>query len=77
MHGTRYGSVFGPNASSGAQWGRILSENQRPITPSSDYADLPRPSTDPAVLEADYMKFGHVKARLVTLLCGVAAGPVQ
>uniref|UniRef100_A0A7S1Q9Q7 Phytanoyl-CoA dioxygenase family protein n=1 Tax=Alexandrium catenella TaxID=2925 RepID=A0A7S1Q9Q7_ALECA len=48
-----------PTASSSAQWGRVIKHYLDKVRPSSDFADLPQPSTDLQVLQRDFMRWGY------------------
>mmetsp|Transcript_41271 Transcript_41271/g.119363 ORF Transcript_41271/g.119363 Transcript_41271/m.119363 type:complete len:375 (+) Transcript_41271:104-1228(+) len=52
-------SMGKPSRSSGVQWGRVIHSYLDKVSPSSDFPDLPRPSTDLEALQRDFMRWGY------------------
>lgn len=52
-------SMSRPTASSNVQWGRVIQHYLDKVRPSSDFPELPQPSTDLAVLQRDFMRWGY------------------
>uniref|UniRef100_A0A7S0FZQ7 Phytanoyl-CoA dioxygenase family protein n=1 Tax=Pyrodinium bahamense TaxID=73915 RepID=A0A7S0FZQ7_9DINO len=52
-------SMSKANRNSSVQWGAVIQHYLDKVSPSTDFSDLPKPSTDLEVLQCDFMRWGY------------------